>query len=206
MIVLTVDQRGSQRVGDRVERLLSELAARVGAGSSGIVRRFERTVGDEVQAVLDDADAAVDIVLHVLRIGGWTVGVGAGAVDQPLPPEARAGGGQAFVLARRAVERAKSRTQPVPLSVEGAVPARARDCDAVLKLMGAIVSRRSMAGWAVVDVLGDLGPDATQEEVAARLGITQQAVSQRLRTAMWPEELAARPVAARLLRGAEGSR
>jgi len=39
----------------------------------------------------------------------------------------------------------------------------------------------------------------TQEEVAARLGITQQAVSQRLRTALWSEELAARPAAARLL-------
>jgi hypothetical protein len=40
--------------------------------------------------------------------------------------------------------------------------------------------------------------------VAAALGISQQAVSERLRTALWAEEVAARPAAARLLRLAAG--
>lgn len=197
MFVMTVDQQGSQRVGDRVESLLTELAPL--RGRDGVVRGFERTVGDEVQAVLDDSALVVDVALRLLRLGGWSVGIGAGAVDEPLPPSSRAGSGEAFVLARTAVERAKSRTRPVPLAVASHGAGRGRDAEAVLALLGAVISRRSPAGWAVVDTLGRFGAGARQDEVAAALGVTQQAVSQRLRTAMWAEEVAARPVAARLL-------
>ncbi len=109
MFVMTIDQRGSRRVGDRVEVLLAALADVVAAWGEGVVRPFERTVGDEVQAVLDDPDLTLDVALRVLRLGGWTVGIGVGAVDEPLPASARAGSGEAFVLARTAVERAKGR-------------------------------------------------------------------------------------------------
>lgn len=197
MFVLTIDQQQSRRVGDRVEQLLAELAPL--NGRDGVVRAFERTVGDEVQAVFDDATLVVDVALRLLRTGGWSIGIGAGEVDEPLPSSARAGSGPAFVLARGAVERAKSRGRPVPLAVEGRASERGRDAEAVLALLGAVVVRRSPAGWAVVDTLSGLGPDATQGDVAVHLGVTQQAVSQRLRAAMWAEEAAARPVAARLL-------
>ena len=45
----------------------------------------------------------------------------------------------------------------------------------------------------------------TQREVAERLGITAQAVSQRLDAALWHEELRLHPLAARLLTEAEGA-
>lgn len=200
MFVLTVDQQGSRRVGDHVEALLVELSPVAPESDDGVVRRFERTVGDEVQAVLDDADRVVDLALRLLRTGGWSVGIGVGAVDLPLPASTRAGSGPAFVHARAAVERAKTRTRPVPLAVDGAHGERAADAEAVLTLLGAVIARRTTPGWAVIDALVAAGPAGTQEGIAARLGITQQAVSQRLRTAMWAEEVAARPVAARLLR------
>ena len=202
MFVLTVDQQGSRRVGDRVNALLRELAPL--AGRDGVVRAFERTVGDEVQAVLDDAGLTVDVALRLLRTESWSVGIGVGEVDEPLPASARAGSGPAFVLARAAVERAKSRSRPVPLAVEGDAGDLARDAESVLTLLGAVITRRSPAGWAVIDTFEALGADATQERVAKRLGVTQQAVSQRLRAAMWAEEVAARPLAARLL--TEGER
>jgi hypothetical protein len=198
VFVLTVDQRGSRRVGDLVEDLLAFL--RQFSGRSGVVRVFERTVGDEVQGVLDDADLAVDLALRLLRTRGWSVGIGVGPVHEPLPRSTRAGFGPAFVNARSAVERAKRRTRPVSLAVEGNVASRAQDAESVLTLLGALTVRRSKAGWDVVDALEELGPGVTQEAVAEHLGVTQQAVSQRLRAAMWAEELAARPVAARLLR------
>lgn len=201
MFVLTVDQQGSRRVGDRVADVLERLDAWQD-GRSGVVRPFERTVGDEVQAVLDAPDAAVDVALALLRWGGWSVGIGAGRVDLPLPETARAGSGEAFVLARSAVERAKSRTRPVPLAVDGADVTGAADAEAVLTLLGVLAERRTASGWEVVDAV--VGGSTTQERVAERLGITQQAVSQRLRTALWAEEQAARPTAARLLRRAEG--
>lgn len=201
MLVLTIDQQGSRRVGDRVEELLSAFAALPAAapGAPGVVRPFERTVGDEVQAVLDDADLAVDLALTVLRRGGWTVGIGTGPIDEPLPSSARAGSGGAFVLARDAVERAKSRSRVVPFAVEGADAATAAEAEAVLTLVAAVGERRTAAGWEVIDAFREPGTGARQHDVAQRLGISQQAVSQRLRTALWAEELAARPLAARLL-------
>ena len=136
MFVLTVDQQGSRRVGDRVDDLLTHLVP--WRGAPGVVRPFERTVGDEVQTVLDDPAAAVDVALTLLRRGGWSVGIGAGAVDGPLPASARAGSGPAFVLARSAVERAKSRTRPVPLAVDGTgeLGVSARRVDYTLRIDG----------------------------------------------------------------------
>ncbi|WP_448060705.1 hypothetical protein [Cellulomonas hominis] len=203
---MTIDQQGSRVVGDRVDGFLGELSGIV-AGSehtAALVRGFERTVGDEVQAVVDDARLVVDVALRVLRLGGWSIGIGAGDVDQPLPTAARAGSGAAFVHARDAVEAAKSRNRSVPLAVRGDDGAVAGEAEGVLMLLGAVAARRSAAGWAVVDRLS-AGPERPrQEDVAAALGITQQAVSQRLRGALWAEELAARPAAARLLRLAAG--
>ncbi|HEY0188558.1 MAG TPA: SatD family protein [Cellulomonas sp.] len=200
---MTIDQEGSRRVGDRVEALLAELARR---GAPGLVRPFERTVGDEVQAVLDDPAVAVTIALDVLASGGWTVGLGAGPVDLPLPPTSRAGSGAAFVHAREAVEAAKRRHRPtaVPVAVRGDRSDLAQEAEAVLVLLGAIAARRSRAGREVVDLLRSVEPAPSQQTLAAELGISQQAVSDRLGRALWVEEVAARPAAARLLRLAAG--
>lgn len=201
MWVLTVDQQGSRIVGDRVEELLMQLGAFMAGPTPppGLVRPFERTVGDEVQAVVGDASTVVDVALHILRLGGWTVGIGAGPVDEPLPASSRAGSGPAFIQARQAVDAAKSRLHAVPLAVRGVDIDTASEAEAVLVLIGAIAARRTEPGWAVIDALTVGGTGLRQDDVATRLGITQQAVSQRLRTALWSEELAARPAAARLL-------
>jgi hypothetical protein len=198
MFVMTIDQRGSRHAPDRVPALIAELPA-----VPGVLRGPERTVGDEVQAVLDDPDAVVELALHLLRLGEWSVGIGAGPVDEPLPASPREGRGEAFVLARSAVDAAKSRQRQVPLAVRGADPVAAADAEAVLTLLGAVLARRTPAGWRAVDESGPAG-DRNQDAVAARLGITQQAVSERLRTALRAEEVAVRPAAARLLTAAAG--
>ncbi|MGY4642596.1 hypothetical protein [Cellulomonas sp. URHB0016] len=198
MFVMTIDQRGSRRVGDRVEDLLRDL------DPGRPVRPFERTVGDEVQAVYDDPTEVVDVALRVLRMGGWSVGIGAGPVDEPLPASTRAAAGPAFVLARAAVEAAKSRVRTVSLAVRGFDDGAGRDAEAVLVLVAAVAARRSEAGWVVADAMA--AGEVRQEVVAETLGVSQQAVSQRLRTALWSEEQAARRAAARLLALAEGVR
>ncbi len=174
MWVMTIDQQGSRVVGDRVDGFLGELSGIV-AGSehtTALVRGFERTVGDEVQAVVEDPRLVVDVALRVLRLGGWSVGIGAGDVDRPLPTAARAGSGAAFVHARDAVEAAKSRSRSVPLAVRGDDPAAAGEAEGVLMLLGAVAARRSVAGWAVVDRMS--GPARPrQEDLAAALGIIQ---------------------------------
>jgi len=203
MWVLTIDQRASRRRGDRVPELLGALP---GAGAPGVVLAFDRTVGDEVQGVLDDAPTVLDVVLRVARLGEWSVGVGVGPVDEPLPASTREGSGAAFVRAREAVERAKRRAGELPVAVVGddggSAAERAADAEAVLQLLASVAARRTDAGWEAVDLVA---AGLSQRAAAARLGVSAQAVSQRVRASMWPEEAAARPLAARLLEEADVS-
>ncbi|MGW6229337.1 hypothetical protein ACWFQT_19715, partial [Cellulosimicrobium cellulans] len=59
MFVLTVDQRGSTGHRDRVPEVLARLEGLL-ADRPGLVVPFDRTVGDEVQGVLDDPATVVD--------------------------------------------------------------------------------------------------------------------------------------------------
>lgn len=192
--VLTIDQRGSGRTADLVDGAISRLAH--------LPTRlpFERTAGDEFQGLLDDPVSVLDAMLHLVRDGDWHIGVGAGPVATPLPASTRAARGPAFELARAAVEAAKRR--PQHLAVRGADPDAAAQTDAVLTLLAAVVQRRSPAAWEAIDLDG-AGLSAT--EAAAKLGITRQAVGQRLSVGLWAQEQAVRPVITRLLVEAQGS-
>jgi hypothetical protein len=208
MYVLTIDQRGSRSDVDRVPDLIAGLAALTTA-------TFERSVGDEIQGVVDDAAQVVDIALHALRGGHWYVGIGIGAVHLAAGGSPREGSGSGFVAARKAVELAKGAAGQVPLSVvadnvgredvnarEGEAVASA-NAQAVLRLIGRLVQDRSAAQWRVVDRLraldGGAGRHGSQKRVAKDLGITEQSVSRALLRSGWQEEWAARPAAAMLL-------
>ena len=192
--VLTVDQKGSRRTHDRVPGVLRELNDDVPT-----LLAFERTAGDELQGVLDDPHQVVDVVLRLVRAGGWSIGVGAGPVQTPLPPTTRAGAGPAFLSARRAVDAAKQR--PSRLAVRGAVPAEAGDAQSVLSALAVLVDRRSPQAWEAIALVSG---ERTQAEAAAMLGISRQAVGQRLAAGLWDLERELRPTAARLLARAAG--
>ncbi|WP_104523946.1 hypothetical protein [Blastococcus atacamensis] len=192
--VLTVDQRASRRGPDRVGEALTELTSAVRP-----VLPFERTAGDEFQGVLGSPEEVVDVAVRLVRLGGWSIGIGAGPVQSPLPPSTRAATGPAFLSARRAVDAAKQR--PMRLAVRGAVPPDAADAQAVLSALAVLVGRRSDQAWEAIDLV-DGG--RTQAEAAAELGISRQAVGQRLAAASWELERELRPTAARLLARAAG--
>ncbi|GHH77866.1 hypothetical protein [Promicromonospora soli] len=235
MIVLTIDQRGSTYAADRVPELLAELA-RLTRGREGLVVPFERTVGDEVQGILAagraGAELAVDLTLHLLRDQGWSIGIGVGEVDGPLPVVSREARGFAFYRARDAVERAKSRSKGMSVAVEGpqpdapdrrkpahgtpghgttsddttsdgnntAEPDLAAEIEALLRLLAAIRARRTPQGWEVADTLASLEDKPGRQRIVARsLDVSEQAVSQRVRAALWQEEEAVRPIVVRLL-------
>lgn len=201
MFVVTADQRGSTKVGVRVDELLELLGAGPHPWAEHFALPLERTVGDEVQAVLTDSRAAVDLALALARMGDWSVGVGAGPVDEPLAATSRESSGPAFVHARGAVERAKGKGEPAPVVVAGEDSQSAEHATAILQLLSAVAQRRSAAGWEVADLLRpDLAePAMTQRDAAQRLGISNQAVSQRVASAMIDEERRARPAAAALV-------
>jgi hypothetical protein len=84
--------------------------------------------------------------------------------------------------------------------VRGVLPAEALDAQAVLAALAAVVRRRSPAAWAAVDLVT---AGRTQAAAAAELGVSRQAVGQRLTAAAWDLESELRPTAARLLARAD---
>jgi hypothetical protein len=192
--VLTIDQRASRRSPDRVGEVLRRLNPAVAA-----VLPFERTAGDEFQGVLADPELVVDVVLRLVREGGWSIGVGAGPVQTPLPSSTRAGAGPAFLSARRAVDAAKQRA--TRLAVRGAVAPDAADAQAVLSALAVVVERRSDQAWEAIELVA---AGRTQAQAATELGISRQAVGQRLAAGLWELERDLRPTAVRLLGRAAG--
>ena len=191
MFALTLDQRRSRQAADAVPDLLRTLDA------TPTVRGFERTVGDEVQALVDDPVAAVDVVVLVARTQRWWVGIGVGDVETPLPTSVRAARGPALYAARTAVERAARCPAGVALEVgAGREEEAGIDAETVLQVRARLVADRSADGQQAVDVLER---HATQRAAAQELGITPQAMSARLQVARRDDEQRLRHLAVRLL-------
>ena len=191
MYVVTVDQRHSRREADRVPRALQSLV------HIPVVRPFDRTAGDEFQAVLDDPVAVTDTVLILAEERGWSIGVGIGTVELPLPATTRAGRGRAFERARDAVNAAKN--NPYNVAVEGPDPKPCAYAQTGLRLLVRTIAGRSDAGHAAAR---QMRTGQTQSVAAATLGISPQALSQRLRAADWHIEQEARLLAIHLLQSA----
>ncbi|MBO0984497.1 DNA-binding protein [Rathayibacter sp. SD072] len=195
MFVITADQRDSRRDRDRVDdaiaRLLQEHA-------NGFVLPPERTAGDEFQFVLDRAEVVVALVLALHRTGHWSIGLGIGSVERPLPRTTRAATGSAHFAARRAVEAAKTRpsrfsTDPDDASTVFPSPA---DAQALIDPLLHLRDSRSDAGWEIVDLLA---AGSSQKDAAERLAVTPQAVSLRVRAASARVDAPASAALARLL-------
>lgn len=176
MFVLTVDQVDSRHRADRVESVVRELAASHGPR---LVGAPERTAGDEFQLATEDAGAALEIALDLVRQDEWSVGLGIGDVQSPIGPSVRALNGSAFVNAREAVTAAKKR--PARFALVGDDDATTA-LDPLVRLLLTLRERRTAEGWELADLL-DAEPGLTLTDAATRLGISTQAASQRAQTA-----------------------
>lgn len=193
--VLTVDQMSSRADTDRIPdglRAVSAMPTLLG---------FERTVGDELQGLLDDPESVVDAILTIMRDGRWHVGLGIGRVELPLPASVRAARGPALLAAREAVEAAKDRPEHLAVRAPGA-DEEATDLEVLLRLVATLRARRTREGWAAVDLIAG---GLTQSAAAERLAVSRQAVGQRLQAAHWALESDTRPTAVRLLRRTHGA-
>ncbi|WP_440712354.1 sigma factor-like helix-turn-helix DNA-binding protein [Gordonia sp. FQ] len=194
MFVITADQRSSRTDLDRVPHLLDRFRDTVA------VRGFDRTAGDEVEAIFDDPAVVATVAVDLVSSGHWSVGIGVDDVEQPLPEQTRAGRGPAFEAARRAVEAAKGRR--VPLQVAGP-SAWCQSAQTAACLLVDLLTARSPAGREAV-ALAAAG--LTQAEAAERLGISPQAVSLRLRAARWDLQPDAENLTVRLMTMCEEDR
>lgn len=196
--VVIADQVGSRSAADRVPLALTALAG------LDLVLPFERTAGDEVQGLADDPASVVAAVARLTRLEDWRIGIGAGAVDAPLPETTRAARGSAYLAARTAIAEARHSPTSLALVLGGGVGGErygepdelARDAESALWLLRSVLARRSREGWELMDLL-DRG--LSNARAAADLGISPSAVSQRLNRAARQEELRGTELATRLL-------
>jgi len=201
MYVVTIDQKASRSSEDGVPELLRVLRLQL-TGNLAPVVPFSRSVGDEIQGVLDTPEQVYAVFRTLMRLGGWYMGIGVGRVKEPLPKRSADGNGPAFIHARGAVEDAKVRRGSCPVSVRAEVVERAAEVQALLRLTGTLLMSRTAAAWEAVHLVStaDAQPTGlTQADVAQHLGISVAAVSRRLITASYDEERAVLPLVARLL-------
>jgi hypothetical protein len=171
MFVLTIDQRDSRMGPDLAPETEEMLNRDLG---DLLVRPFERTVGDELQAVTEQPRAVSDLVRRLAEAGRWWIGVGIGAGE--LGETSRLSRGPAFVNARHAVEAAKGSSGPV--AVRAADAAAGRHAETALAALYEVVAERS-AKMHEVAALRRAGRSGA--EIADHLSISRQAVSERLR-------------------------
>ncbi|MFT3798694.1 DNA-binding protein [Microbacterium sp.] len=191
MFVLTIDQKASRDGADLVPAALAHLAQ---GSAERLLLAPERTVGDEIQVACRDAATALSIALDFSRRRHWSIGIGVGAVDAPLPDTIRAARGTAFIRARDAVERAK-RT-PTRLAITGNP---GQPAEALVRLLIELRDRRSEKGWQIYDLLES---GLTRQQAADALGISAAAVSLRAKAAALAAEQDALPALADALASA----
>lgn len=165
---------------------------------------FERTAGDEIQALLRQPDAVVETLSLLTRLADWRIGIGIGPVQLPLPISTREARGPAYFAARDAVSAA--RRQPTAFALRlpetvrseryGELHQAAIDAETGIWLWRGALSRRSAEGWELMDLL-DAGYSNAQ--AAKALQISPSAVSQRLQAAAREEDRRGASLAARLL-------
>lgn len=159
------------------------------------VGEFQLLGVEDICAVVDSPAALCDTVMALLSDGSWAVGIGVvpGATDEDLTRSTASGalrGG-----ARAGVVKVAS----LPKSTSSL----AEDITAVFALMGHVLSKRTLEGREATSLVRS---GLNQNEAAEELGISKQAMSQRLQAAGWQAESAGWRLAVNLLARAEAGR
>lgn len=185
-IVVVLDQKGSRaRTTSPIQRLLESLDR-----DQRLDIRWERTMGDELQALLDRPRVLPHVVEAGVRHDAW-IGIGIGEI-QERGRSVLESTGSAFFYAREAVTTAKK--VPWGCSVMGATGW----CDLLdqsLALYGTLLRQRTQEGWDAAD-LRDTRRRVV--DIADTLEVTPQAVTKRLRAAQYRAGLKGRDLVAGL--------
>lgn len=172
MFVLTIDQKASRQSEDRVPWLLHQFQR------FPTLTPFQRSAGDEVQGVLDDPQSVVEVLVLLMHDRGWHCGLGIGPgsfLNQSVPVAAE-GTGEAFYIARDAVEQSKKQKQAIVLnaSAESLNVLLART---LLHTLQIIYNARTPRQQEVIAAYKNFG---RMDMVAQELGVSASAISQSL--------------------------
>jgi hypothetical protein len=194
LAVITIDQRKSRAAAEnQADKWAADLNEDF---REELIRPFTPTVGDEIQGVLANPPAIVEILLGGVKEQPWWLGVGIGEVEIPLAKTAARSRGPAFYKAREAVEAAKRSHHG--FAVRGEDEQIASDLQTILELLASLIRRRGHdpKRWQAVELAKE---GASTVRIGKALGITQQAASKRLLNAGFYEEVKGRQLAEHLL-------
>lgn len=169
-----------QALQHRLEEVMEELNREL---APAVLARFTVTLGDEFQGLLSRPQV-LPSVLWRLRVDlpdhrFWT-GVGHGALETELKPEAVGMDGEAFHRARGAVETAKTDGRR-----GGVFDGFGEDTSTLNGLARLLGVQRDGFTEAQVEAVQLIRTGHSQREAAERLDVTPQAVHNRLRAAAW---------------------
>jgi hypothetical protein len=180
--VVLLDQRMSRRDPDRVEAWRENANEKY---ASELTLPFVRTAGDEMQAVTSSSTALVGVIQDAVIDRGWWIGIGIGDVERPLGATSRESRGEAFWLARGALEKAKAQRASRPLVLRAQPPERLDELVACLHAYVFIVLRRTKRQAEAAEAVR---AGRSVSEIAGQRSVTVQAVYEVLQAAGTEEE------------------
>lgn len=158
--------------GDLVRRSAAALRTLPGLGqvtSLGV---------EELGLTTEDSEAAISMVMALVSATDWRIGLGTAGTEQ---------------RALAAAQHASRRRVPVGVDVE---KRKDPDAEAAFALLAHVLEKRSFEGRQATSLMRQ---GLNQVEAAAELGVSKQAVSQRLRAAGWQAELSGWQLAVNLV-------
>jgi len=188
MIAVHARYRGREKArATVVERSAEALSSLPG------VAGFEVLGVEDIRSQVADAEAALNLIMALLSDGNWAIGLGiADGSDNSAPSDASATAtaavGTRAGQVRVIVDRQNATTE-------------AADIAATFALMSHVLHKRTYEGREATSLVRR---GMNQNEAAATLGISKQAMSQRLQAAGWPAEQAGWQLALNLITRAAG--
>ncbi|WP_448854599.1 MarR family transcriptional regulator [Corynebacterium frankenforstense] len=187
MLALHARYRGrSIRRAELVRRSAEALATLPGVGE------FERLGVEDIRARVETPESLCDTVMALLSDGEWALGVGVTDAAHDATEAATA-------ALDRAARPGLVRARVLP-DAAGTAGTAGEDIAAVFLLLGQVLAKRSLEGREATSLMRT---GMNQIEAAERLGITKQAISQRLRAAGWQAENAGWQLAVNLITAAQ---
>jgi len=188
MIAVHARYRGREKARAAVV----ERSAEALSGLPGVAG-FEVLGVEDIRSKVEDAEAALNLIMALLSDGNWAIGLGiADGSDNSAPSDASATATKAVGTragqVRVIVDRQNATTE-------------AADIAATFALMAHVLHKRTYEGREATSLVRR---GMNQNEAAATLGISKQAMSQRLQAAGWPAEQAGWQLALNLITRAAG--
>lgn len=180
------------RRAELVRRFAEALSTLDGAGE------FELIGVEDIRAFITSPITTCDVVMALLAAGDWAIGIGVvPSADGTASEEDEASIEQAKKLATDAL-RPTARIGTVKVRIAGLKrdnPA-AFNISAAFALIGQVLSKRTLEGREATSLVRS---GLNQNEAAQELGISKQAMSQRLQAAGWQAESAGWQLAVNLI-------